>query len=90
MDSCIILGVFFGHSLGFLVNLGNSDFAIPSMQNRRFQEPVGSIFCVFWHTFLGLFPRPFFSSFLVFSGATFGSLLVPKVAFGVVLEASKK
>ena len=48
------------------------------------------MFCDFWHTFLGLLPGAFFLSFWVFFGATFGSLLVPKVALGVVLEASKK
>ena len=90
MDFCLILGVFFGDSLGFLVNLGNSDFAILSVKNRRFQGPVGSMFYVFWDTFLGLLPGAFFLSVSVFFGATFGSLLVPKLGLGVVFDAAEK
>ena len=90
IDFCLILGVFFGDSLGFWVNLGNSDFAIHSMWNRRFQGPVGSMFCVFWDTFLGLLPGACFLSFSVFFGATFGSFLVPKLGLGVVFDAAKK
>ena len=89
IDFYSILGVLFEDSLGLWVNFGNSDFAIHSMWNHRFQGSVGSVFCVFWHTFLGLLGACFFR-FWVFVGATFGSLVVPKVAFGVVLEASKK
>ena len=90
INFCLILGVFFGDSLGFWVNLGNSDFAILFMWNRRFQGPVGSMFCVFWDTFLGLLPGACFLSFSVFFGATFGSFLVSKLGLGVVFDAAKK
>ena len=90
IDVCLILGVFFGDSLGFWVNLGNSDFAIPSLWDRRFQGPLGSMFCIFWDTFLGLLPGAFFLSFSVFFGATLGLLLVPKLGLGVVFDATKK
>ena len=88
--STSFLGLFFQDSLGLWVNLGNSDFAIRSMWNHRFQGSVGSVFCVFWHTFLGLLPGACFLLFWVFFGVTFGSLLVPTVALVAVLEASKK
>ena len=88
MDFCLILGVFFGDSLGFWVNLGNKDVAIVSIWNRRFQGPLGWTFCVFWDTFLGLLLGAFFLSFSVFFGATFGLFLVPKLGLGVFFDLS--
>ena len=48
------------------------------------------MFCVFRHTYPGPLLGACFLSFWVFFGVSFGSLLVPKVVLGVVLEASKK
>ena len=49
------------------------------------------MFWVFWDTLLELRPGAFlrFLLLLMFFGATFGSLFVPKLGVGVVFDAAK-
>ena len=51
------------------------------------KSQIGSVFCVLWQTLL--LPGACFLSFWLFFGITFGLFLLPQVALGVVLEASK-
>ena len=87
--SLVNLGCVFLIFFAWLVQSGNSDLCINLYVKAQIPEDPGVKSGLFWHTFLGPFPRACFVKFVVVCGFTFGPLFESKVVLGLSSEAAK-